>query len=278
MSVYDIVIICLCGTIILLQFVKFLISKKRHTGEGMDIGRCMTIGGREIQEDCFGTLCTGSGVLAVLADGMGKLFGGRIASRIAVQSFIELFQEYNAYDNPQYYFRKAFHCANREILKALENERRGTASVGSVMIRNQYLYYAVVGNVKVCVYREGDLVPVSTGHTVHTLAQERFKEGKISRQEALAMLENHRLFNYLGQDGFRDIEIFDAPVRLKNGDMIALMSDGIYELLSFQEIEAVLSEKGSCQEKALQLIEAVNRHPQTAKDNASVVLIELGKG
>ncbi len=255
-------------------------GKRRGKQKEIDIGCSMTIGGREVQEDNLDTMTTEAGVLGVLSDGMGKAYGGRIASRIVVETFIELFKEYNAFDNPLYYFRKAFHSANREILKCLENERRGAASVGCVMIRDNYLYYAVVGNVKVCVYRQGDLVPMSTGHTIHALAEEYFKEGKISRQDALTLLDNHRLFNYIGQDGFRDIELFDTPVGLKKGDIVVLMSDGLYELLSFPEIERILSNRENCQTKAYQLMDAVNQYKEKEieKDNASVILLGIEKG
>lgn len=135
-----------------------------------------------------------------------------------------------------------------------------------------------MGNVKICVYREGNLIPVSTGHTVAVLAEQKFHEGTISREDALALLENKRLYNYLGQDGFKDIELFDAPVKLKRGDIVVLMSDGIYDLLGVREIEAVLKSDLDCQQMAYDIIELVNRHPGEEKDNASIILLGMGKG
>ena len=61
-------------------------------------------------------------------------------------------------------------------------------------------------------------------------AEQKFKEGTISREDALALLQNKRLYNYLGQDAFQDIEIFDAPIKIRRGDIVALMSDGVYEI------------------------------------------------
>lgn len=241
-----------------------------------DTGRSMTIGGREVQEDQTGCAETAAGILAVLADGAGKAYGGRIASRIAVDTCMDIFKDYNAFHNPQYFFRKAFHRANKEILKALGDDSRGSASLGCAMVREGFLYYAVVGNVKIGVYREGNLVPVSSGHTVAVLAEQKFREGTISREDALKLLENKRLYNYLGQDGFRDIELFDAPVRMKQGDIVVLMSDGVYGLLGTREIETVLGGAGSCQQKAYDIIELVNQNPKEEKDNASIVLLGMG--
>lgn len=258
--------------ILLLEILKLCVSAQKD-GARLDVGTCMTIGSREVQEDQTACMSTDAGMMAVLADGRGKAYGGRIAARTAVDTFRDIFRDYNAFNNPQYYFRKAFQCANREILKVLGDENRGSASVGCALIRRGYLYYALVGNVKIAVYREGTLVPVSAGHTVAVMAQRRFREGRLSRQDTLSLLENQRLYNYLGRDGFRDIEYFDAPVQLLKGDILALMSDGIYDFLGFRQVEEVLRERGNCQEKALRIIEKVNRGAGENKDNASVILI-----
>lgn len=269
-------IIILGVMIVILELLKIVCDADSPTRKPLDIGSCMTIGSRDVQEDQFASLTTEAGTMAVLADGAGKTFGGRIASRIAVQTCTEIFKDYNAFHNPQYFFRKAFHCANKEILKAVGDENRGTASAGCVLIRNKYLYYAVVGNVKICVFRENALIPISTGHTIAVLAEQRFQEGKIAREEALRLLENHRLYNCLGKDDFKDIEYFDAPVRLKKDDIVVLMSDGVYELLGYREVEKVLGKEEACQQKALEIIEMVNQNTSENKDNASILLISVG--
>lgn len=268
-------IIVLITLILILDLMKLFFKNDRPHRHGLDMGACMTIGGRDIQEDQYDTLITEAGLMAVLADGAGREFGGRIAAKIAVDTCVEIFKDYNAFNNPQYYFRKAFHSANREIVKVLEDESRGRASAGCVMIRDGFLYYAVAGNVKICVYRDGSLVPLSVGHTVAVLAEQKFHEGKLSRQDAMCMLEDQRLYNYLGKDDFKDIEIFDAPVKLIQDDIVVLMSDGIYECLSTRAIEEVLFNENTCQQKAYELIELVNTNPAEKKDNASVILVGI---
>lgn len=267
------ILMLLCIAAGVLLIVRATMGGGARRYHGPDVGSSMTIGGREVQEDYVGTLATPAGLLAVLADGMGKTYGARIASRTAVETCLDLFRDYNAFDNPQYCFRKAFHAANRAILRELGDEGYGAASVGAAMIQDNWLFYAAVGNVKLCVYRGGDLVPVSAGHTLDVLAEEHFQTGKLSREDALAMLENHRLYNYLGQDGFKDIEIFDRPIALQKGDIIVLMSDGLYELIPWKEIEDVLAGGEDCQSMAYALIEKVNQNTAEDRDNASIILI-----
>jgi len=156
------------------------------------------------------------------------------------------------------------------------NGERGSASVAAVMVKDRKLYYAVVGNVKVAVYRKGDLIPVSSGHTINVLAKQQYTEGKLTKQEAISLLEHHRLYNYIGQDGFHDIEFFDTPITLNGGEIITLMSDGLYDSLSWKAIEDCLAGGGACDEMALELIELINHRTDEEQDNASVVLLRVG--
>jgi len=190
-----------------------------------------------------------------------------------VETVKDMFSCYQSSENPAYFFRRAFHAANDAILGELD-DGRGGASVGAVLIRDGCLYYAVAGSVKIAVCRGGELVPLSTGHTVGMLAEGRFMEGAITRQQALELLEDKRLYNYVGQDGFEEIEFFDTPVRLKERDIVVLMSDGLYEGTDWRTIEELLAGRGKCQQKAYDIIEAVNTGIQKEKDNASIVLVE----
>ena len=72
------------GLAVILLLIRFIVLKAPRISGGPDVGSSMTIGSREVQEDQVGTLYTNSGLLTVLADGMGKEYGGRIASRAAV--------------------------------------------------------------------------------------------------------------------------------------------------------------------------------------------------
>lgn len=274
---YIIAILVLSGVILLIMRTRLSAPfGKRSTNKvsGCETGASKTIGNREVQEDEYGISESEDGIMAVLADGMGKHYGGKIAGKTAVKVFLELFEDRNAFYNPQYYFRKAFQGANKEILKQLE-KNQGSASVGAVMIKDRRLYYAVVGNVRVAVYRNRELVPVTSGHTIDVLAKQKYTEGKLTRQEAVTLLERHRLYNYVGQDGFRDVEFFDTPITLYGGEFVLLMSDGVYETAKWKDMEASLERGGSCQEKAFEIIELVNRGPEEEKDNAAVVVIKV---
>lgn len=267
------VILLIYLLILVLALIRFTEKEKGKVVRRFKVGKAMTIGTRQVQEDDYGICQSAEGFLAVLADGMGKNYGGKVSARIAVDAMKEMFANYQAAENPAYFFQKAFTQVNREILNELD-DGRGGASMSAVLIKDNFLYYAAAGNVKIAVYRNGNLIPLSTGHTIDVLVEDRFKEGVITREDALTLLENRRLYNYLGQDGFQEIEFFDTPIQLKEKDMIVLMSDGLYEGIQWKTIEELLSGKKKCQQKAYEIIEMINAGSRKEKDNASLVLVE----
>ena len=260
------------------RFVLGICSRERRC----EIGSCKTIGSREVQEDFFQITKTKDGLLAVLADGMGKELGGKIAARKVTEVFAELFEEYNALDHPVYFFQKAFQTANREVLKLLD-DGRGSAVASAIMLREgdfvgepPTLYYAIVGNVKTAVFRDGELIPVGTGHTINVLAENKYYSGDLTREDALAMLNETRVYHYIGRDDFKDIEFYDTPIQLRRDDIVVLMSDGIYGEMDWRELEEYLAQRKACQQIALDVIEHINQK-RGAKDNAGIVLIRVGE-
>lgn len=279
MELYNILLISFSSMIVVLLIIKCNIPKQNKTTtilKLLDVSGCMTIGTREVQEDCYVTKDSPNGTLLALADGIGEPFGGRIAARTVISVVSDIFDTYNALDNPNYFFRKSFQTANREILKALKNGINGKTSLTTAIVFENKLFYAVVGNVKIAVFRNGDLVEITTGHTIDNLAREEFVTGKITRQEAIRLLESQRLYNYLGRDGFSDLELFDTPVNLVHGDVVALMSDGVYDLLTFSELEESLKKSIPTDKMALEIIQKVNENKCDNKDNASIVLLKVG--
>ncbi len=295
---------------------------RKESGKQYEVGTCKTIGSREIQTDYFtveenengllAVLADGMGkdaggriaaktvirvfqevfaeynmldhpsyffqktfLLAVLADGMGKDAGGRIAAKTVIRVFQEVFAEYNMLDHPSYFFQKTFQTANREILKLLD-EGRGRAAVSAVMIQDGFLYYAIVGDVKVAVFRNQELVPIGVGHTVDVLAENKYYQGVLTREEAILMLHEKRVYHYLGKDGFKEMELYEKPIRLKKDDMVAIFSNGMYESIAWKQMEECLLQKKSCKKIAFDLVETVNRK-NGDKDNASMILIRIGE-
>ena len=241
----------------------------KFAGDEYALGAASTFGTREIQQDYFGVKRNQGVLLMLLADGIGA--NGEIAAKLAVDTFRDLFSDQNAVNQPQYFFQRAANATNKKITNTLE-ERQGETSLAAVMIKGDQLFYTLVGNCRVTVLRNGDLIPVSEGQTIDVLARHRYDEGRISKQRTLALLSHHRLYNVLGRDSFQDIELFSKPITLNENDTVIIMSDGVYNALRWVEMEDILSKKKSVQTLANDLINAVNNSPMVDKDNASVLI------
>ena len=123
-------------------------------------------------------------------------------------------------------------------------------------------------------FRNQELIPISKGQTLNVLALNAYEDGALSRQETIWTMEEDRIWNYLGMDGFRDIEVCDKPIRLKHGDIIMMMTKGIFDVLSWAELEDILLRDYTLKEKADSLIMEAERKKGVDKENGSVVLIK----
>lgn len=239
----------------------------------LNAGKSQTTGTREFQADRAGVIESRAGALAVLADGIGRSNTGMVCAQIAVDTVLDQFEPYQGLNAPAYFFKTAFCEANRRIQQTI-GERRGGAAMGAVFMDADRLHYAVAGDIKTALLRGEELIPLSRGQTLDVLALQAYEEGKISRQDAVLSMEEKRIWNYLGQDGFHEIELCDPSVQLKRGDKVLLMSRGIFEVLSWRELEDILIQPAPMQELADRIVMEADRREGTDRENGTVILLQ----
>lgn len=238
-----------------------------------EAGIAQTTGSRQVQADIAQVWTNRAGTMAVLADGIGNANTGAVCAQIAADTILDRFEPYCELNDPIYFFQSAFWEANRRIQRTA-GERRGGASVGAAFLSCSHLYYAVAGDVRIAILRRKEIIPLSKGQTIDVLAAQAYEDGKISKQDTLWSMEEKRVWNYLGQDGFREIEICNQPILLKQGDKVLLMSKGIFEELSWSETEDILVNDASSQKLAECMVDAVEQKKNPQGDNGSVILIQ----
>lgn len=236
-------------------------------------GMAQTTGSKEIQADAMDIAITDAGKLAVLADGIGKENTGKVCAALAVREFIEAFSFYRALHNPEYFFERTMYSMHRSMQKVLE-ERQGGASVGVMFLAEGKLYYAMAGQIKIALLRGGELIPLCDGQTIGVLAQRAYQEGRLGRQETIWALGDKELWNYVGKDGFCQMELCEVPVCLKKGDIAVMMTKGIFEEVSYAEMEGILTnEMLTAQAKAEKIIQCADRSSAPDKDNGSIMVL-----
>ena len=236
-------------------------------------GVSQTTGNREIQADAFEIKITADGKLAVLEDGIGKENTGKVCASLAVKEFVEAFSLYRSLNNPRYFFERTMYGLHRSMQKVLE-ERQGGASIGVVLLAEGKLHYAMAGQVKIALFRGGDLIPLCESQTVDVLAQRAYQQGRLSRQETLWSLQDKKLWNYVGKDGFCQMEACEVPVELKRGDLVVMMTKGIYEEVPFAEMEQILgNEMLTAQGKSDKIVQCVDRSMEQDRENGSIAVL-----
>ncbi len=241
----------------------------------IQIGNGQTIGRRAEQDDYFATTTTSHGTIAVLADGISGLANGRLASTLAVQTFI---REFAKLDHPRHlslFFSRAAALANGEILQALKGSRGGTTLVAAV-IHDGMLHWGAVGDSVLTVFRGGEFIPINQKDIYESVLEERFLAGEISKDEAISHPKKKQLINYLGYEGFHNIEIGREPFPLEKGDKVILISDGVYDTLTEVELEKILFQNISSHDAAEQIIDAVESKQKANQDNATILILEKG--
>lgn len=237
-----------------------------------DMGVSQTTGTCGLQSDCVQAVRTRAGVMAVMADGIGRANTGKVSAQIAVDTVLDRYEPYQVLNHLEYFFRTAFQEANLRIQKTI-GERRGGASLGAVYLSGAAASYALAGDIHIALLRGEELIPVSQGHTVDVLAAASYREGKLSRREALWSQEEKRVWNYLGMDGFRQVEMGELPIRLKTGDVVLMASRGIWQEVPSGDLEDLLLAGGSLQEKAERIVRAAEEAGSLQRENGSILLV-----
>ncbi|NRT79245.1 PP2C family protein-serine/threonine phosphatase [Clostridium beijerinckii] len=265
-------IFLLLAVLILLLIARNFLIRRIYKQE-LEIVNEIFIGNEEIQEDYLEVVNKSNGTMAVLADGLGKNEAGRISSIVAVKTISKLFKEEGNKEKITYFFKKAFNKASREIIKRVEKDKGG-ASVLSVIIYDNLLSYALVGDVMLAIFRNKELVKLSNGHSISEVAKKQYYNGKIQKDQALYALKEKKLLYYIGQESFRDIEISETPIEIQKNDIIILMSRGVYEGLRWIEIERILgNKKANINEICGQIMENVKDNNKN-NCNGSIMLMK----
>ena len=242
--------------------------------ETYEVGISQTTGQKEIQADVAYAMANDAGVMLVVADGIGRENTGKVCAQLAADVVLDSFEPYHTLNNPAYFFKTAFMEANSRIQKTI-GERRGGVSLAAVFSDGEYVHYAMAGDIRIALMRNQEIIPLSKGQTLDVLAVQAYQDGGLSRQEAIWSMNEKRIWNYVGKDGFRDIEICERPIRIKTDDRFLAISRGIFEELSWSEIEDILQEQATAKVLADRLTEAAEAKKNPEMDNGSVLLLKI---
>jgi serine/threonine protein phosphatase PrpC len=264
------------SAIVALLILRYLVLGRIEPLPRLEIAHSQIIGCREIIDDVFEWSARQGKTMLMVADGIGSGTRGRTASMAATDSIVRTFELQGFASNPAYFFKQAFRNANEAVLRYVPDGTAG-ASVLCALVSDDALYYALAGNCKLAVFRGNELIPIIEGQTLDALARNAFKRNELSRDDVLKVSGERQVYNYVGKDYFREMEMFSVPIKLKPGDCIILMTDGVFDFCPSLDLERILRTRQSCKQKAWAIMDVLNDLDHPEQDNATIVLAKVNK-
>ena len=235
---------------------------------------------REENQDVFRLCELQDGILVAVLDGMGGVAGGKLAAELAATEFIsrfsvgcaELAKKGSAPTDTDIHhlYSHAVYCANAKVLEAavLNPECKGMGTtLCAACLLGDTAYIAHIGDSRAYLVREGEAVPLTQDDSV---VAERLARGEITKEEAENSAERHLLTRALGVALYADFHF--TVQKLKKGERLLLVTDGLYTHLTDEMIGAISAELPARELPARLIGEACSRG---GRDNVTVAVAEL---
>ncbi|HEX8282969.1 MAG TPA: Stp1/IreP family PP2C-type Ser/Thr phosphatase [Pyrinomonadaceae bacterium] len=201
---------------------------------------------REINEDSGRllrpsdpALLASKGTLLVVADGMGGHSAGEVASQMAADVVCRLY--YASPEAPGEALRRSVEEANRRIhaAAAADEAKHGMGTTCTALALCAGVAYAAhVGDSRLYMLRAGQLYQLSEDHSA---VNEMVKMGIITKEQARTHEDKNVILRALGTSPEVEVSTVE-PWGVREGDQYLLCSDGLYDLVTDDEIAAALTE------------------------------------
>ncbi|MDA3648544.1 protein phosphatase 2C domain-containing protein [Saccharopolyspora indica] len=219
-------------------------------------------GGRRNNQDA---VVVGDGLFG-LADGVGGLSSGEVASRLALDALNADFATDRSADG----LLHACQQANRAVLRRADREAvtMGTTLVAVALTTDAGVVAAHVGDSRLYRLRNGHLELLTRDHTV---IAELLRAGAVSEDAADEHPHRNVLTRAIGVGP--EVEVDRIELSCRPEDRLLICSDGLFKTLSTEEIEEILGSEPNPQDAAEQLVAAAVE--QLSDDNVSAVVVNV---
>jgi serine/threonine protein phosphatase PrpC len=212
--------------------------------------------------------------VCVVCDGMGGPAGGKLASRIAVDTFITEMEKRLAGGMTAEELQDASACAvflaNRAIQEAAEHleeyQNMGTTLVSAVIFEGGAVI-TNVGDSRAYHIRQEGITQITRDHS---LVEHMLERGDITAEEARRHPNRNLITRALGPDVDAECDGFFCPIN--PGEFLLLCTDGLVNTVTDQEIwtEVLRPDAESCMDRLLEISKR-----NGASDNVTAVLMEM---
>lgn len=249
--------------------------QEQPVSSGPKVAALHNIGRRSGQQDSFDVVPCAGGLLAVVADGMGGLSDGDKVSKKIVSTFHEDAARVRPGQSFDALYQMLAH-ANQEVNRMLGTALQGKcgSTLLAVLMEKDRMQWTAVGDSRIYLYRGGSLIQVNREHTYKIDLLERAINGEMSFADLRKDAQLTRLCSYMGMGRIKHVDGSLNTVRLLPGDRVLLMSDGVFNTLSEEEIAGVLSRFDDVEQAAAVLEKKVLEKNSPTQDNFTCVILK----
>ena len=212
------------------------------------------------------------GTLLVVADGMGGLDGGGVASKLTVEAVERHY--YRDPSPPDVSLKNAAKEANRkvyEVSSGLQDGRMMGSTVTAVSLLGKRAWIAQVGDSRAYLCRDGVMRQITKDHSLVQELADRASGG--DGGVVKWTLNRNIVTRGLGLQDDVEVDLYQLE-DLRGGDTILLSSDGFHELLEPEEMVSCLERFGSDLEGACKEYITTARE-RGGPDNITVALARV---
>ena len=233
------------------------------------------IGRRPEQQDAVRIEQADTGLLLIVADGMGGHAGGQVASQLAVDAFATA-HRMGAALSPAERLRAALDIANRAV-GARVREQPELSGMGCTLVAclvfGDRVRWISVGDSLLLAIRNRELLRLNADHSLAPEIDRAVQEGRMTEEEARDDPDRHVLRSALSGGPIALID--EGQQRLGASAFVLLATDGLLTLP-----EARIAELGSgsqtARHKVAALINEVSENMPEDQDNMTLAAVHCG--
>jgi protein phosphatase len=243
-------------------------QRRIHSASLSDVGRVRSSN----QDTCAEFENENGDRMLVVADGMGGHSGGATASRLALETIGQLFE--NDFDDSKAMLERAFQAANEKIHQIGSTDptlhNMGTTGVAVLLGTGNTGWVAHIGDSRAYRSRAGVLDQITQDHS---WVSEEVRCGRITAEEAKTHTMRNVLLRSIGVEPH--VEVTVSTIDLQPGDRFLLCSDGLWGEVEDGAIAEILAREDPTN-AARQLVDLANENG--GSDNITVQIAALIDG
>ncbi|PPJ64606.1 PP2C family protein-serine/threonine phosphatase [Cuspidothrix issatschenkoi] len=216
-------------------------------------------------------------LLAAIADGMGGMSQGELASQLAIKTVLEtpIFFQNQTIEQYQEWLENLFVQANETVSNQLKD---GGTTLSVIFAISEQLIISHVGDSRIYLLRQGQIKQLSQDHSLVAML---VASEQITEAESLEHPERNVLTKSIGtkrrlSDGYVQNLKQTTPelsMQLEHEDIILLCSDGVWDLVPKNELAEIFTPDQNLQNSVNLTINKVLE--RGASDNATLLALQF---